>query len=182
VGVKKDELPPYAQRLRELRAKLGFRNQTEFAAALGTRQATVSRWLNGTARPLPEVFTRIAALAHGEDRIFFLKEAGIPFNEQGDVDFGLKDVGRGVGKDAIIGINQHNRNKKAGQKSRPDTAPTWDPDLLLWIVETINAGLREKDIPPPPGYGRAVMKIYKICQRDKRRDPAQVLQLFSMVA
>jgi len=78
VGREGSDLPAYALRLRALKAALGLKNQGELAAALGTDQGTVSKWMNGKSRPLPEVFTRMAALAQGADKIFFLDQAGIP--------------------------------------------------------------------------------------------------------
>jgi transcriptional regulator with XRE-family HTH domain len=66
-----------ALRIHELRESLGMR-QTVFADALGTRPSTVSKWEVGKNRPSPDVLVRIARLADGAAKLFFLEEAGIP--------------------------------------------------------------------------------------------------------
>jgi transcriptional regulator with XRE-family HTH domain len=182
-AVKKEELPLYAQKLRALRDKLGFRRQTEFAAALGTRQATVSRWLNGTARPLPEIFMRIAGLAQGADRSFFMREAGIPLNDAGELDFGATPLRREISKGAIVPLNQHNKDRKAGHTSQPDVVVHWNPELLVFVVETLNGKLKERRLKLPDSkYAQAVVLCYEFCIRLGRRDAETVEKFLSMVA
>jgi transcriptional regulator with XRE-family HTH domain len=64
-------------RIRQLRESRGM-NQTAFAQVLGTRPSSVSKWEAGNNRPSPDVFVRIARLARGADKIFFLDQAGVP--------------------------------------------------------------------------------------------------------
>ncbi len=52
-------------------------NQIEFAKAIGSTQANVSRWEAGGPRPRPDVFMRIAATAPDIDKFFFLDQAGL---------------------------------------------------------------------------------------------------------
>ena len=53
-------------------------NQTQFAQALGTLPSAVSKWEAGKNKPSPDVFVRIAKLADGVEKIFFLDQAGVP--------------------------------------------------------------------------------------------------------
>jgi len=154
MSAKKEELPLYAQKLRDLRDKLGFRRQAEFATALGTRQATVSRWLNGTARPLPSVFMRIAGLAQGEDRIYFLKEGGVLIEEDD----------RGI--EIVVG----------SEKGAPEPLR---PELLAFAMEMAEAELkREGRKRQNPQYAQLVAQIYDFCHREGSLDPARVRDLF----
>jgi transcriptional regulator with XRE-family HTH domain len=77
VGLGRRESAALPARLAALKESLGVKNQIDFAAALGTDQGTVSRWLNGKSRPLPETLIEMANLAEGADKLFFLEEAGL---------------------------------------------------------------------------------------------------------
>jgi len=66
-----------ANRIRQLRESLGM-NQTVFARTLETRPNRVSQWESGINKPNPDALVRIARLAEGVDKIFFLEHAGIP--------------------------------------------------------------------------------------------------------
>lgn len=78
MDLKDRGLPTFALRLQGLMKACGYKNQADFAQALDTKQSHVSKWLNGKARPVPEAFTRMARLAEGEDKLYFLEQAGIP--------------------------------------------------------------------------------------------------------
>ncbi len=77
MGLRRRESAALPARLAALKESLGVKNQIDFAAALGTDQGTVSKWLNGKSRPLPETLIEIANLAEGADKLFFLEEAGL---------------------------------------------------------------------------------------------------------
>lgn len=66
-----------AKRIRSLRESRG-ETQTAFAAALDTQPSAVSKWEAGRNKPFPEVFVRLASLADGIDKLFFLEHAGLP--------------------------------------------------------------------------------------------------------
>jgi transcriptional regulator with XRE-family HTH domain len=68
---------PVAARIEEVRSSRGM-TQTAFAEALGTKPSSVSKWEAGRNRPSPDIFVRIARLAEGEAKLFFLEEAGLP--------------------------------------------------------------------------------------------------------
>ena len=66
-----------ANRIRELRNSLGM-TQTAFAGALETKPNRVSQWEAGINRPNPDALVKIAGMASGIDKLFFLEHAGIP--------------------------------------------------------------------------------------------------------
>jgi transcriptional regulator with XRE-family HTH domain len=74
---KKSEDSAIAKRIGDLRRSLGM-NQTQFSKALNTRPSTVSKWESGFNKPSPDVFVRLAKLADGQEKLFFLEEAGVP--------------------------------------------------------------------------------------------------------
>lgn len=125
VAVKKEELPLWARKLYALQKRLGFSRQGDFAAALGTRQGTLSKWLNGSARPLPGVFTRIASLAEGEERAFFLKEAGV------------------IDSDLAHWPIPHNKTTAVGLT--PDEIVSLDSDILFSIIEAASHELARRN-------------------------------------
>jgi SOS-response transcriptional repressor LexA len=67
----------WAQRIAALRKFRGM-SQTEFAQALRIDQTSVSKWERGLNRPTPDMFARLAGLADGVEKFYFLEEAGIP--------------------------------------------------------------------------------------------------------
>jgi len=136
VPVKKEELPPYALRLRALRDKLGFDRQIEFAAALGTRQATISRWLNGTARPLPLAFMRMAGLAQGEDRIFFLREGGVLIEDGDPVDPAIAQ--------SFFAGESRPAKARANLAALLEAIPTLDSETICAIMEAASRELAKR--------------------------------------
>lgn len=66
-----------ARRIRDLRESLG-QSQTAFARSLGLPYpSNVSKWEAGHNQPEPQMYVRLANLADGELRAFFLGQAGI---------------------------------------------------------------------------------------------------------
>lgn len=153
---KKEGLPPYSLRLRALREKLGYKRQADLAEALHTKQQTLSRWLNGDARPIPEAFMRMAALVEGEDRIFFLKEGGVLIEDEDDRAIEIT-VGSGSGESQRL-----------------------DPDLLAFAIEMTDeqlqkAGKRREN----PYYAELIALVYEYCHQEKTRDRDRVRHLFA---
>jgi transcriptional regulator with XRE-family HTH domain len=72
----RDNLPDIALKIAKLRNSRG-ETQTAFAAQIDTLPSTVSKWESGRNRPTPEVFVRLSRIAEGEDKSFFLNEAGV---------------------------------------------------------------------------------------------------------
>ena len=73
----KKERSLVSQRIKDLRAKLGL-NQTDFAKQLDTDQGSISKWEGGKVVPTPDALVRMASLADGVDKLFFLTNAGVP--------------------------------------------------------------------------------------------------------
>src|ERR1039458_1290567 len=72
----KNDVSTVAVKIAELQNKLGD-TQTAFAGRIDTLPSTVSKWESGRNRPTPEVFVRLSRFAAGEDKSFFLNEAGV---------------------------------------------------------------------------------------------------------
>jgi len=63
--------------------------QKQFADALGVRdQSLISKWESGATRPSGTAIGLLASIAEGKTKKFFLAQAGIPFNDAGEIDFG----------------------------------------------------------------------------------------------
>jgi transcriptional regulator with XRE-family HTH domain len=176
MAAEEKEPPLWPLRLRALKAKLGYTRQSDFAAALDTRQGVVSTWLSGESRPVPEAFIRIAKLASGEDRVFFLKEAGIPMDAS--LGYGLGVVRIDKDRAKLLPTTQL-KKQKDGRSSRPAPESFFDPDLLMSILESINTGLRKRGEPPPPAHARTVLNIYRICLRNNIRDRESIAEICS---
>ncbi|HEY1767798.1 MAG TPA: S24 family peptidase, partial [Terracidiphilus sp.] len=77
VSLEKKENAHFVKQIVGLRERLGMR-QVAFAERLGVDQGTVSKWERGKTRPTSEAFVRLAGLAQGVEKLFFLEEAGLP--------------------------------------------------------------------------------------------------------
>ena len=188
----KDFVPPRPRQIRtgsevakNIRLLRESRNetQTQFAAAIGALPSVVSKWEAGKNRPNRAVFSVLAALAAGDARRFFLKEAGLSFKENGDLDFGLDRLAQQIRKDAIIGLNHHAKNEKAGQLSQPEATYTWNPDLLLAIINMLAGGFKKKGSDPTdPKFGQLVLLCYELCNGDEARVAESVERMLRLVA
>jgi transcriptional regulator with XRE-family HTH domain len=74
---REKELRLIAERIQRVRKGLKLK-QTPFGERLGFDQTTISKWERGKSRPTPDALVRIAALAEGLDKLFFLTHAGLP--------------------------------------------------------------------------------------------------------
>jgi transcriptional regulator with XRE-family HTH domain len=177
------QLEEIALRVRKLRRDLGL-TQMQLAQHLHQDQTTISKWEKAKARPIPEALLRLSLLVPGDDRLWFMREAGIimDIEDVDDTASGLKLVKPESRKKPIIGPSHHNDNEHASQKSRQESAFVWDPDLLAFIIDTINAQLEKMGRSPSLGFGRAIANVYAICQHEGRWDSAFILQQFGKVA
>jgi SOS-response transcriptional repressor LexA len=73
---KLDAKPEYSQRITRLLGYLGMK-QVPFAEILDVDQGAVSNWVRGKNRPQPDKFIEMAGLAVGEEREWFLLQAGV---------------------------------------------------------------------------------------------------------
>jgi transcriptional regulator with XRE-family HTH domain len=71
-----EDKPDYPMRILRLRKSLNL-NQEELAGRLRVDQAAVSKWENGKNRPEPGIFVKLAALASGPEKGWFLEQAGV---------------------------------------------------------------------------------------------------------
>lgn len=173
---KKASNSTIAARVRATRTLLEM-NQIAFAQRLGVAQTTVSMWEVGKARPTPDAFTRLAAIANeAEAKRFFLAEAGIPFNDSGEIDFGLKALG-----DRMMGDGRRGLEANPKLATGRDEPRLWDADLMIVIIETVNKKLREKGRKlPDKKYARLVTLLYDFCYGTRRPDSAIVEQFLKI--
>jgi SOS-response transcriptional repressor LexA len=73
---KPREKPEYSARISRLRKFLNLK-QIPFARRLSVDQGAVSKWEAGKNRPEPSTFVRLAGLAHGVEKRWFLEQAGV---------------------------------------------------------------------------------------------------------
>lgn len=197
---RKIELDPIAARIRRLR---GSQKQEDFAAKIGLDQTTVSKWERGKARPTPEALTRLAAIAEGTDKLFFLEHAGLPkeyFMGEPMVPEILHAsdsvVRRAWGRSAAVGRARADQEVleaalllkleevidclKTNDVRKTENAPL-DTDLLRFVIETIEAGLRKRQLRlPPDKLADAVLLSYEYCYRTGARDSEMVERLLKI--
>ena len=144
-----------AHRIRELRESRE-ETQTSFALALGVRPSNVSKWESGKNLPEPWISVRLANLARGELRAYFLRQAGVTEGES------------------------------RGAPAKPLRVPAkeiipWDRELLIFVIETINAKRRKRGRKlTDRKYATLVAQCYDECLRSGRRDPDMMEQLLKI--
>ncbi|MDR5730587.1 MAG: helix-turn-helix transcriptional regulator [Terriglobia bacterium] len=170
-----------AGKIREVRLSLGL-SQIIFAKDLRVDQTTVSKWEGGKARPTPEALMRIAGMVQGEDRIFFLKEGGVPFDDEGTVDLALKPQIPEARRHGIILASQNNQTERTGRMHRPGAIYSWNPDVLAFVIETLNREMRKrKKGLPDPKYAQAVILAYEHCDGQRDRVSESVRSVLRLV-
>lgn len=120
------------QKVRELRKRLGI-FQLPFAEKLGVDQATVSKWEAGKARPTPDAFVRLASLAEGVEKLFFLEHAGLPAE--------FLD-----GKSMLPEIQEASHRVVGRALNLDSPEPVWVPLLKDPVSAGNPRAIREKDV------------------------------------
>ena len=147
---KKNDVSATASRIEELRNTHGD-SQTAFAERIGTLPSTVSKWEAGRNRPSPEIFARLAQIAKGEDKLYFLGEAGIP--------------------EAYFQRSEP-MQKKEGKAT--------DCKLLVKVIEAVETEMnRANGFFSIPARAGIIVQVYDEWERDHRRDRAIVKRLVS---
>lgn len=126
------------------------------------------------------MFIRLAKFAAGEMKKFFLAQAGIPFNAAGELDFGLGELARRLREDAKTALNSLERSKKHPEREA-DSDIGWDPDLAIFVIETIDGELKKRGRRlPVRKYAEMVVLFYEFCQRTGQRDSEMVGRLLKI--
>lgn len=142
------EPPEIAQRIRQLRESRGEK-QTAFAAALGLKYPSmVSKWESGT-RPHPDQLARLASIAEGEAKRYFLAQAGIDMDETGKIEVRRPETGLNV---KLL-------------------------TLIVEVIEGELRGRRQR--PPARAYAELVSDIYDFCHSSGVADQSTVEALFA---
>lgn len=156
-----------ARRIANLRRGLGHGNQTEFAQRLGTDQGTVSKWEAGRSRPIPEMLVRMASLAADAEKLYFLEEAGLPpeFLDGKDMFPELHAASA-----AIVARSLSEKGHQTDARNY-----SWDPELLVFVIETVDAELRKRGRKLAIGkFAEMVVLFYEFCHSTGRRDSGMV--------
>jgi transcriptional regulator with XRE-family HTH domain len=136
----------FAFRICKLKADLGLK-QKDFARALQTEQGTVSKWLNGKSKPFPDAFVRLSRLAMGEERAFFLNEAG-------------------------VSENYFERSKAVVQTKE---GKALDAELLAFVIEAVEAAANMAGVVLPRlKYAAILARVYDSWREAGQRDCAIV--------
>jgi transcriptional regulator with XRE-family HTH domain len=184
VSARKNVAADVACRIQQLRLRLGM-TQTSFAFSLGTRPSTVSKWESGHNRPSPDVFVRLAKIADGVDKAFFLEEAGLPhafFNGE-RMASGLKEsatqiVAKTLHSTTATLVTDHQVGRTATIPLIQNPAELGDPSALVecmlsfpapWLPHDATVQAVQLSSQISPYIEGAVTAIVDISRRDPDR-------------
>jgi transcriptional regulator with XRE-family HTH domain len=122
--------PEYATRIAQLRKSLNLK-QIPFARRLSVDQGAVSKWENGKNCPEPSIFVKLAKLADGVEKRWFLEQVGI-------AEHGLTEQPRGHDKVTAIDLNL-------------DRIESLGTDALHLIIAAANHELARRNRLPSAG-------------------------------
>lgn len=161
----KEELPPLPRAIRRLQVSLKL-NQEAFAERLGVDQGTISKWVNGRAKPTPDSLVELASLADGVEKLFFLQEAGLPEEFL-------------AGSPMIPEIRKATAQVVSRALGGTSTRQIfWDRDLLKFVIQTVNHELKKRERQlPDRKYATLVALFYELCQQTGRRDSEMMEEL-----
>jgi transcriptional regulator with XRE-family HTH domain len=170
VSVRKKQNVGTGSQIKALREKLGM-NQTAFAFALGTRPSTVSKWESDHNRPSPDVFVRLAKIADGAEKLFFLEEAGLPpsyfYGEKMLPE--IKEASTRVVSRALGAV--------------AEKEILWDRELLTFVIQTVNHELKKRERQlSDRKYATLVALFYELCQQTGKRDSAMMDELLKQAS
>jgi transcriptional regulator with XRE-family HTH domain len=165
-----------AQRIRDLRRSLGL-YQEPFAEKLGLDQTTVSKWEKGKARPTPDALVRLASLAEGVDKLFFLGHAGLP-KEYFE---GAKMIPEIEAASARTVARAFNEDRSRPAPGKASSNHPLDPELLAFVIERVNLELekRKKKLPHAK-YAEMIVLVYEFCLQTGRRDLEMVSRMLKI--
>lgn len=179
------QLALIAQAIRRVRNELKL-TQVEFSERLGQSQTAISKWEKAKARPVPEALIRLASMASGVDKLFFLEHAGLPeqylmgkpmipeIQEASD-----RVVGSVMGgqRRAPAPSPQAQRSKTSDD---PEAVP-WDREVMAFAIETVDAELKKRGRKLSiHKYAQMIIVFYELCHETKSRDPEMVARLLKI--
>ncbi len=149
-------------RIKALRERLGM-DQTVLAQHIGVKPTSVSEWESGRYRPSAMALMAIGHLDFNNE-MWWYEQAGPEYADR------MRTV-------QLVKQAQAKRAAAADANS----GPSWDPELLRFVVETIDAELvkRRKKLPSPK-YAELIVLIYEYCQKLGQRDTDIVLRLLKI--
>jgi transcriptional regulator with XRE-family HTH domain len=163
---KNVDVPEYARKIRELRESRG-ENQTAFAAVLGVKPSSVSKWEAGKSTPTPRNCADMAVRATGEIRRFFQKIAGLDFLDGG----------------ILLPLPSADQSPAAVRPSEPPPEPSLDTELLAAVIAMIDRELkrRGKHINSTK-YAEIIAMTYADCHRLGRLESGTMERLLKIAS
>jgi len=160
-----DSIP---MRIKDLRKRLGV-DQKALAEDLGVSQGTISEWESGDHTVPPIALMAIGRMDY-DNTEWWYEQAGPRFAERLKLTRVIQEV-------------RAERLRVAEQTGQSQTAAmdvSWDPELLAWVIETIEAGLKGRARPDPDKYASAVIACYEVSHRAGARDAAMVSSILKV--
>ena len=173
---------PQAERISLLRKQLGVK-QAEFADRLKVDQTTVSNWETGKAKPGPHTYMQLVELATGDLRRQLAEDGGLGLRrERVFASDGYTDAGRvyhdltGIQREVPFKISLNAaEEKQMGGISAASTVSSWDPDLLIEVIEIVNSEAQKKGCKLPiRKFASIVASVYERYQKTGSREPGVV--------
>lgn len=152
--------PEIAEAFRLARKNLGL-TQSELAEELGSSQGAITRWERGKDSPPVSALLALAELVPPAEKGFWISTAGFHTFKISPYDV----INSGVLESPII---------------KAATGVPWDPELLAWVIEAIEAGLKGRARPDPDKYASAVIACYEVSHRAGIRDAAMVSSILKV--
>ena len=150
-------------RIRALRQRLGM-DQTVLAQHIGVKPTSVSEWESGKYRPSAMALVAIGHLDLNNEMWWF-EQAGPEYADR------LKTV-------QLVEDAQAKRRKLGESGASP---PPWDPELLTFVIETMDAELTKRRKTLPIGkYAELIILVYEYCHKLGKRDSDIVAKLLKI--
>jgi len=111
----------------------------------------------------------MASLAKDEEKLFFLRESGIPFSELGEIDLHPGGLARQM---------REFETKKRGAAPELDIEVLWDPEFMEEVISAVNENLKQAGkTPDDVKYPQLVVAAYNLSYYDRAALRARVKQI-----
>ncbi len=157
--IEPDSIPA---RIKALRERLQI-DQTVLAQHIGVKPTSISEWESGKYRPSAMALMAIGRLDFNNE-MWWYDQAGPEYADR------LKTV-------RMFEEQQAKRRKP----DEPGASPAWDPDLLTFVIETMDAELKKRRKTLPVGkYAELIVLVYEYCHKLGQRDSDIVAKLLKI--
>jgi transcriptional regulator with XRE-family HTH domain len=164
-------------------------NQKAFAESLNVGQGAVSKWETGETAPGPHTYLLLAEMANGNLRELLLKDGNIKVR-RAEVSVPVSfEMGEQVDHDRMgnepiepdIQAINGSANAQGTANENAERGLLWEPDLLVFVIETVSEELRKRGRKlPPDKFAQMVVLFYEFCQVSKSHDTGMVERLLKI--